>query len=541
MRLCCWLVLAGSALAFQPPAGLGPGAPSGIIEGKVVDAVTGEAIPQAKVTLTPIRIVMGIRPSGRSLGDDFYDPGQMPANRVANTPPTTLTVQENGTFRTPMPSGRLQIRADCPGYVAPPAGTNTLSLIPGETLKGVTLKLIKQATVLGRILDAEGKPAANVRVQCLRWTAMGQNGQRVLVPQYNATTDERGDYRIAGIYPGRYHITADADPAIRDGSGYVTLFAPGVADFAAAQAVELPPGQARTDVDFRLRRYRLAEVSGRVQTSPEGPLPPGSIVMLQPGNPALQLSMSRQYFTHVNPDGSFLVRHVPPGSYVLNASGGEATARYSASVKVVVADGDLPGIAVMLKPGVRLRGKILAGGDPPLDSVNLFFQPRTLSFSGGGHSRVDAEGRFAVASLEPAVYRLQASGLPKGYYVKSVRRGRVETADTVDLADGAPGDVVVTLEDATGEVSGKVVHPNQQPASDVQVIVVNAAGETVTGTYSLIDGAYRISELPPGAYRIFAVADADISDPATLERLAGSAHRFTLAPTKRETLDLELK
>ena len=143
-----------------------------------------------------------------------------------------------------------------------------------------------------------------------------------------------------------------------------------------------------------------------------------------------------------------------------------------------------------------------------------------------------------MASLEPEIYRVQAYGLPPGYYLKSIKMGAVEATDELDLTGGVTGELTITLEAGTAELNGKVLEKNQKPVSDVQVMVVNARGQTVRSTTTLIDGQYRLTELPPGDYRVFPVIDADISDPATLERLSAAAQTITLARDARETLHL---
>ena len=116
MRLCYSLLLAASAAAFQPPALPETGA----LEGRVLDLGSGEPIPGARVTLTPIPIVMGIRPTGGPMSDSFYDPSQMPAKRVGTA--TILTTDLRGDFRTALAPGRYQVHAMREGYVPAPAG-----------------------------------------------------------------------------------------------------------------------------------------------------------------------------------------------------------------------------------------------------------------------------------------------------------------------------------------------------------------------------------------------------------------------------------
>ncbi len=540
MRLCCSLILAFHALAQSPP-------PSGVIEGSVIDSATGEPIRKANVTLVAIPIVMGIRTAGGMLGGDLYDPRMMPANRLANAPPALLTTDANGRFRAVLTPGRYDIRAERNGYMPTPAGITTLSLIPGETLKGITLKLTKQAIITGRVVDAEGEPLAGVRIQCLRWTTMGQNGQRVLTPQSSSGTDDKGEYRIFGIPPGQYIVSADASPLMpqQTADAYVTHFAPGVTDFAKAQAVVLAPGAVSEGIDFRMRRVNVVDVSGKV-TGASGL--GGMMVSLLPRNPALYMVMSRQYAAPVHPDGSFTLRSVPPGAYVLHTAGvsSQTQQRFSGHLDLDIAGRDLSGLAVALQPAITLTGRIRSDGPAPpdgpgpLDSLGLWFQPEAGGFASGASTRVDSQGRFTVASLDRLRYRVQIGGLPKGYYMKSIQVAGVERAESVLDLTGELGECLVTLERGTTEVIGKVLDKQERPASDVQVIAVNARGEIVRGASTLIDGQYRIAELPPGTYRIFPVIDADISDPSTLDRLAAAAVKVTLAKSARQTHNLEV-
>ncbi len=534
MRLCCSLALAVAAFAFQPPL-----PPNGSLEGRVIDAATGAGVAGARVTLTQIPIVMGINPGVGMLGNDFYDSSQMPATRTGQRPPVVLQADAEGKFQTALGPGRYQIRADRAGYVVVPSGITMLSLIPGENLKGIDLKLNRQAAVSGRVTDAEGQPMTMVRLQALKWSLWGGGGRRMLTPQASTMTNERGEYQLPGLSPGHYLLAATqtaAEPAKEiDGQrlGYVTLLAPGVSELASARELNLTPGTVIKDADVRLRRVPVFDVSGQVSGAGGA-----ALVTLLPRESALQMAVSQQSATQSQRDGVFVLRDVAAGEYVLRANGlglqGEMRGAGQTSLKVEAA---VNGVRVTIEPSLTVKGRVRGEGDWAPEAVTLYLQP-VSSFTGSPAARVDAEGRFSVSPVERGTYRVMAYGLPRGFYLKSVRQGDVTTPDRLDLRQAPADDIVVTLEDGTSEINGKVLTATEKPLGDVQVVAVNAAGEMVRSAITVIDGAYRLAELPPGEYRIFPVIDADLSDPATFERLVGEGAKVTLGAATRETKHL---
>ncbi len=534
MRLCCSLVLAVAAYAFQPPS-----PPNGNLEGRVIDAASGAGVAGVRITLTQIPIVMGINPGVGMLGNDFYDSTQMPATRTGQRPPIVLQSDAEGKFQTALGPGRYQIRADRAGYVVVPSGITVLSLIPGESLKGVDLKLNRQASVSGRVTDADGRPLTMVRLQALKWTMWGGTNRRMLTPQYSTMTNERGEYQMPGLGPGQYLLAATrtvAEPASEvDGQrmAYVPLLAPGVVDIASARTLDLAPGTVLKDVDVRLKRVPVYDVSGQVSGAGGA-----AMVTLMPRDQALQLAMSQHSATKSQTDGTFVLRDVAAGEYRLRANGiGLQNEMRGTGQTAVTVAGAVRDVRLSVENNLTLKGRLRGEGDWAPESVTLYLQPLS-SVSGSPAARVGPDGRFTVTPIERGTYRVMVYGLPSGYYVKSVQNGDVTTADRLDLAQQPPGDVIVTLEDGTSEIVGKVLTPAEKPLGDVQVVAVNAAGEMVRSGTTVIDGAYRLVELPPGEYRVFPVIDADLSDPATFERLLSAGAKVTLGAATRETKHL---
>ena len=56
------------------------------------------------------------------------------------------------------------------------------------------------------VFDEDGEPVAMVNVQALRQSYV--RGQKQLAPASSASTNDRGEFRIFGLPPGRYFLSA---------------------------------------------------------------------------------------------------------------------------------------------------------------------------------------------------------------------------------------------------------------------------------------------------------------------------------------------
>jgi hypothetical protein len=132
------LTAAGAFAAFS----FAQDAPSGgIVEGTVVNSATGAGIGGASVVL-------------------FANP----------SPRYETTSDAAGHFKiTGMTPGSYRTLVDKDGFAPPPLDLNPLSnsglrIAPGSDSVMLELKLTPLDTILGRVLDPDGKPAAGVEV-----------------------------------------------------------------------------------------------------------------------------------------------------------------------------------------------------------------------------------------------------------------------------------------------------------------------------------------------------------------------------------------
>ena len=91
-----------------------------------------------------------------------------------------------------------QKKSDGPGAV--------LSLRPSQELKDLHFRLIPSSVIAGRILDEDGEPLPSVNVTAAR--EVYSDGKRALAMGATVETNDLGEYRLFGLSPGRYFVSA---------------------------------------------------------------------------------------------------------------------------------------------------------------------------------------------------------------------------------------------------------------------------------------------------------------------------------------------
>ena len=82
----------------------------------------------------------------------------------------------------------------------------SIHLTQGQQLDTIAMQLPRGGVISGIITDEFGDPALGVPVRAMR---LGYaNGERLAQPIANATTDDLGGYRLPGLLPGNYIVSA---------------------------------------------------------------------------------------------------------------------------------------------------------------------------------------------------------------------------------------------------------------------------------------------------------------------------------------------
>jgi hypothetical protein len=114
-------------------------------------------------------------------------------------------------------------------------------LIITALLQGIPIAPQAAGTVSGVVKDAEGKPAAGVRVSAMTRQDPTQESGAVVLASI-AETDQDGRYTIENIPPGQYYIVA--------GSIDRPTYYPGTQDRAGAKSIQITPGSRISGFDF---------------------------------------------------------------------------------------------------------------------------------------------------------------------------------------------------------------------------------------------------------------------------------------------------
>ena len=554
--------LAVSAIAQQPqpnpavdPKNLGT------LDGRVLNAITGEPVR---------RVNMALRPIGA--------PGTGGGGMSFNFPPSApfaATTDAEGKFRIErVEPGTYRLMAERQGFVRQEYGARlnsmmgtTISVTTGQNLKDLNFKMTPQAVVRGRVLDEEGEPLARAQVQILRRRYF--RGKQQLMPMGAGQTIDTGEFRIADLAPGRYWISATfrsrtmmfGEAAARNTTGqpeeaYITTYYPNAAEESGARAIELAAGQEMSGIDIPLRKARVFRIRGKVGGAAE---PARNMrVFLMPRDRAAGMPGFGGNSGMVKEDGTFEIGGVSPGSYHVMAVAAQGMMTVNGKAPVDVAREDVDNVTVPLHGGVTVRGAIRLDGTPQqleqtqtnklvFGSVRVQLAPMDGIGLNAPNAAAKDDGSFLLENAGAERYRINVYNLPQGVWLKSMRAGDQEVLETgIDLSAGAAAQVEVILGIGVGQVSGMVKDAKQQPASGAMVTLLpDPMKEDRNDLYKMVstdqNGQFTFQGVAPGEYKAFAWEDIDpgrYTDPEFLKTHEGAAAKVTVKANGQAQVNL---
>lgn len=342
------------------------------------------------------------------------------------------------------------------------------TVLNGEKLANQDLTLVRGGVITGRITDADGKPLIQEAVQL---TYVDKQGKQEPYPSYFTEmlrTDDRGIYRLFGLAPGRYLISAGKTGTAMGSPGpfYRRVYYPGVRNSAQATPIEVKAGGEATDIDLRLGTGEKAfSVSGKVLDDATGqPVTKAGLDFWSADTPQGELS-PRIFGVSINERGTFYYENLPPGRYGISGTALPEYNHYGDLVTFEITDHDIEDLTIRMKRGAIINGTLVLENNPDpaaLQNIRVFVgatsaDPVFATRLPGRYAQPD--GRFQLTSLPTGKVGLRVGGDRKFSIVRIERNG-VEIQETFDLkpAEQVNG-VRVVLKEAAGGLRGRIVLP----------------------------------------------------------------------------------
>jgi len=556
----------------------------GSIEGTVTRSGSGQPIPGARVTL-------GITvASPTSIGGlNTVSSAQSNTPLGSNSPSTVTDGQGKFSFRDLYP-GAYSLSVGANGYAKQEYGRRTLvgpgtpvNVGSGQAVKNVAIELVPGGSITGRIRDSSGQGAVGMQVQLLQ-PVYTSNGTKTYLSAGTARSDDRGEYRLYWITPGRYILMAGSSlsgvaagvgsPNELTGDGIPPTYFPGTVDLAQASILDVKPASEIGGADIFIVRQATYRIRGRVIDGQTGQIPGGVVLSVVTPSVTGSLAYSTSNQSYNAQDGSFEFRDVSPGLHMLRAQpsnsnlvtpgnagiastvGGRGmTAQMTLNVQ-----SDMDGIVLTLVSGASLSGRLIFEGATGQSSVSLNtfrvqLRPSIdgsiiANFSGPPpvSQATSTDGALRIDTVFPGEFRLTVTPLPADVYVKQARFNQVDILNKpMQYTASDSGALEVVLSARGGQVDGTAGGDNLQRVQGSTAVLIPDRQRDRIDLYknATVDanGKFDFRGIAPGDYHVFVWEAIDpyvYFDPDFLKRNESRGTPVHVSESSKETVDVRM-
>lgn len=350
--------------------------------------------------------------------------GQPPTISVPVTVPTPGDAGPAGYAPTYYPSASTAIAA------------SAVTVNAGEERGGVDIPVLynRSGNVQGTVVSSAPPGAVMISLTAADPTVLAGQG----LP--TARTNPEGKFTLRNIPPGQYTLNAYTVPAPPQPlmiNGTLQMPAPAAPRVDDAQRlwgrvpVTVDGGQSTQDVSVALQAGK--SISGRVMFDTQVQMDLARtryMVVLQNAPSPQPMQIGQMPQAQVQPDGRFTLEGVPPGRYILRASGGGGATPGSLPIvqKSAVAgaddtmdvplefagDQDLSGVVITMTDRLtELDGTLTESTGKPGNDYTIIVAPADTRFWTPGSRRIlttrpGADGKYSFRNIAPGEYTIAA-------------------------------------------------------------------------------------------------------------------------------------
>ena len=398
------------------------------------------------------------------------------------------------------------------------------------------------------------------------------------------TTDDRGVYRIYGLLPGTYLISAGGSGS---SAGFTSVFNPYENDVPTyapsatrdnASEISVRSGE-ETTADIRYRGERGYTISGAVKlTNTTG----ASVTLRAVGNSVLlaaafQMGGSRGFAFNGLPDGEYTLR----AQEITSPESTMPQLATSATKRITIKGASVTGIELVTTPMSSISGRVVLepskipecqGKRAPLFAETLVQLQRPEKdgedadgiFMGliGGSTSPDANGTLSWRNVMPGRYRFEPRFYARYWYLKSITTktsgAKPQTIDaaanwTITKSGDQLTGLTIVLAEGAASMRGRLALAEGAVAQPGTIVyLMPAEPDKATDILRFFaadvasDGTFTLSNLPPGKYLALTQTnvDAQIATQAKLrepETEAAAARTKLHRAAEAKKTEIELK
>jgi hypothetical protein len=388
--------------------------------------------------------------------------------------------------------------------------------------------------------------------------------QRIVKPFGSVRTNDRGEYRLYDITPGRYYVRAGTSSKPTDNAfaeSVSPLFYPGVADVAQASVVEVESAGELGGLDFNLKHQESHRIRGRVIDEEPNSSPDSSkslhLYYLGGGFPTGDDVGSDWSYARPSADGTFEFRDIVPGLYAIAYS--DSPVRGLVTVRV--GNSDIENIKMTLTE-TTVNGRIRMEHGPITEDIRKYMGfhlvPALLNgalsgdnllaeFSALESRDLDEDGKFVIEDALPLDYRLEVGWLPAESYIKSARFGGVDILSQPFHSGDAGAVLEIVIASDSGSIAGTVVDEKSRPVRGAQAVLVPERARNRVDLYHSAetdrDGKFSFEGIAPGDYKLFAwesIEENSWFDPEVIRRFESRGKSVHVGESSKQAVEVKL-